>query len=185
MKGWFRIDGVQDGDRTLDQQLIGVPVPEIAQGTVLDLGSAEGLIARHMLEKGATSVDCIEVNEGSCATARSILTGYNARVLHRDLQNFAGFDGELSPRYDAVLLLSILHKLRNPLAVARWAMTKAPRIIVVRLPGITGPNVVNKHTREEMGDVRDAISGYDLETVKGPFGEWTGIFRRTSTRPST
>lgn len=184
-KGWFEIPGVQIGDRALEQQLIGVPVEECARSAVLDLGSAEGLIARHLLENGAASVDCVECNEAACETARQVLAGYPARVFHHDLQKFAALDARLARCYDAVLLLSILHKLCNPMDVARWVVTKEPRIIVVRLPGVTGPSVVHKHTRQALGDIRDAISGYELETVEGPLGEWTGIFRRTSTRPST
>lgn len=182
MKGWFEIPGVQKGDRTLEEQLTGLPVDELAGGDILDVGCAEGLIAKHILEKapGSNIADCVEGNERLRDIARRLLPSDRARVFLADLNDkdaVARLD--LRPNYEAVLLLSILHKLYDPAHILRMAADKTAMrgdIIVIRLP--SGPSVVNKFTKLELCDVRDELQGFDLEERPGPRGEWVGIFRR-------
>jgi 2-polyprenyl-3-methyl-5-hydroxy-6-metoxy-1,4-benzoquinol methylase len=183
MKGWFAIPGVQTGDRTLEEQLTGLPVDELACGDVLDIGSAEGLISKHLLERGAAQVDCIDNNTKLCDVARRVLKDHRfASVYQADLNDktrLAELDRDLAPSYETVLLLSILQKLEDPAHVLRWAAAKVPmtgHVIAIRLP--TGPVVVNKFSKKVMCDVREILAGFDLEERPGPRGEWVGIFRR-------
>jgi hypothetical protein len=181
-KGWFRIEGIQDGDRTLEEQLTGLPVEDLAYGHLLDIGSAEGLISGHLLERGALATDCIELNPALCATARDVLNGRNARVFEGNLNDkdwLRRTDRELKIAYNAVLLLSILQKLDDPHYVLTWAASKVrltSGIVAIRLP--TGPVVVHKFSKAVMCDVRDVLTGFTLEERPGPRGEWVGIFRR-------
>jgi SAM-dependent methyltransferase len=179
-KGWFDIPGVQTGDRTLEEQLTGLePVADNAKWwtpTVLDVGSAEGLIARHLLEQGAAHVDCIELNPKLCETARTVLNGRAARVFEGNLNDKQWLGAlDLAPKYGTVLLLSILQKLDDPHYVLTWAAQKGD-LLAIRLP--TGPVVVHKFSKEVRCDVRDVLTGFTLEERPGPRGEWVGIFRR-------
>ncbi len=140
-KGWFKIPGVQDGDRTLDEQMLGVtPALECAVGRrVLDLGCAEGLIALEFARAGAAVVDGIEYNKELIAVARqrgrkSLL---NVSFEHDDLNLWLSTTRKES--WDIVLALAILHKLHDPAAAARAVAAITRERLVVRLPiGSTG-----------------------------------------------
>jgi SAM-dependent methyltransferase len=180
VKGWFEIPGVQTGDRTLDEQLTGLPVDELAGGDVLDFGCAEGLISRHLLERGASVADCVDNNTNLVEIARRLLRDRPARVFQCDLNDKAALARlDLRPNYEAVLLLSILQKLYDPAHILQIAADKTGMrgdIIAIRLP--TGPIVVNKFTKQIMCDVREELPDYTLDERPGPRGEWVGIFRR-------
>jgi 2-polyprenyl-3-methyl-5-hydroxy-6-metoxy-1,4-benzoquinol methylase len=182
MKGWFDIPGVQTGDRTLEEQLTGLPINELALGNILDVGCAEGLISKRLLDEGAESADCLELNPQLRLMAARLLPKDRARVFPVDLnsaEQMVALDAQLRPEYEAVLLLSILHKLEDPARAVRWAAGKIADegdIIAIRLPN--GPQVVNKFTKQAMCDVRDVLAGWPLEERPGPRGEWVGIFRR-------
>jgi hypothetical protein len=180
-KGWFDIPGVQEGDRTLAEQLEGLPINELASGDVLDVGSAEGLISKHLLEQGAERADCLELNPQLRQAAALLLPRDRARVFPVDLNDgrqMATLDAQLRPEYETILLLSILHKLENPAGLLRWVAGKHADIIAIRLPGTTGPMVTNKFTKQAMCDVRGELPAFVCEERPGPRGEWVGIFRR-------
>jgi hypothetical protein len=180
-KGWFEIPGLQEGDRTLEEQLEGLPINELACGDVLDVGSAEGLISKHLLEQGAERADCLELNPQLRLMAARVLPQDRARVFPVDLNStsqMASLDAQLRPEYDAILLLSILHKLEDPARALRWVAGKHADIIAIRLPGTTGPMVTNKFTKQAMCDVRGELPAFVCEERPGPRGEWVGIFRR-------
>jgi SAM-dependent methyltransferase len=180
-KGWFRIEGVQDGDRTLEEQLRGLEVIDFRGQGVLDLGCAEGLIAHYALLNGAEFVDGAEIIEAHVKEARRQCAqfGARARFLHMDL---ARFDAEqFRSRYDVVLLLAILHKLRRPLDLLRQLASLSVGLYVVRLPA-QGAGVISD---ERSGCVAYDVpawfegAGFDLErTSAGTFDEWVGYFRR-------
>ena len=73
-KGWFVIDGLQAGDRTLAQQMLGMEaaLAEARGKRVLDLGCAEGLIALEFLKAGAAQVTGIECNPATAAVTRRL-----------------------------------------------------------------------------------------------------------------
>jgi SAM-dependent methyltransferase len=177
VKGWFEIPGVQTGDRTLEEQLTGLPVDELAFGDILDVGCAEGLISKHLLERGAKSAVCLDNNTNLVEIARRMLRDHDATVIQCDLNDVPALDVRIRGlRYDVALLLSILQKLEKPADVLHLLLRRLPKIIAIRLP--TGPIVVNKFTKQIMCDVREELTDYTLDERPGPRGEWVGIFRR-------
>lgn len=112
-KGWFIIDGVQAGDRTLEQQMTALwpAVAEASGKTVLDLGCAEGLIGREFAEAGAVSVFGVDAVYGHLDVAREQCAGYPMTFERRDLRKL---DEWPTGRFDIVLALGIIHKLHEP-----------------------------------------------------------------------
>jgi 2-polyprenyl-3-methyl-5-hydroxy-6-metoxy-1,4-benzoquinol methylase len=185
-KGWFKIAGVQDGDRTLEQQLKGLEtISEAFAGAhVLDLGCAEGLIGRHCVDAWkASSVDGIttiqyEIDEALRQCAGRPMRFYKADLRHRG--EYAAL--ELRPRYGVVLMLSILHKLRKPLDCLAWALERCGGIAVIRLPA---PVIVDARSNFQPADVRAFMNERaDLvaepRTCVEPISgrpEWMGVWR--------
>lgn len=141
-RGWFDIPGVQLGDRTLAEQMLGLDrALQAAPGsTVLDIGSAEGLIGREFIRAGARLVQGLDANEGFVARSREVFAGLPGHVLHVNLNNaWAWPSHEGGEQWDIVLLLAVLHKLKRPEALIAEVARRRPGLIVVRLPvGSTG-----------------------------------------------
>jgi 2-polyprenyl-3-methyl-5-hydroxy-6-metoxy-1,4-benzoquinol methylase len=109
-KGWYQIPGVQVGDRTLSEQLIGLePLFELAPGkTILDLGCAEGLISLELMNAGAVLTHGVEAVGSRVDHAREHFQSRDAAFYHADLNEFGGAPPVgLLESYDIVLLLSI------------------------------------------------------------------------------
>ena len=179
MKGWFKIEGAHEGDRTLTEQLIGLEwlFDRISGKSILDLGCAEGLISKHLVANhgarmsvGLTSV-ASQVDSG-----RKQCDGVAVTIRQQDLNKYAAVP-ELDLQFDCVLMLSILHKLHNPGGFLLRALPAAADIVIVRLPA----PVIN--------DARSGFKPYDHRPVMrqwfdlvdeptGPRGEYCGIWRR-------
>ena len=183
-KGWFKLRGVQDGDRTVTEQLTGLgAVCRDAFGkTVLDLGCAEGLIGLHMINRcGAQMVHGLSIVKTEIAVARELAKGARgpAKFFHADLNNFAKIETAnpplLLPKYDVVLLLSILHKLKNPEDILNRMLKYAAATVVIRLPR---PVIVDVRSSNRRFDVRAHMQKTHtlVEEPKGPRDEWMGIF---------
>lgn len=184
-RGWFAVDGLQSGDRTLAEQLTGLdPVLQRAPGqAVLDLGCAEGLIARTLVQKGARSADGLSVIWPEIALGRRLCQGLPVRLWCADLNEIRAWEarhpGRLAPRYGIVLLLSILHKLKDPAALLAWALDHASDLAAIRLPA---PVIADWRSDHRPFDVRAAIA-HDahfsiVAEPEGPRGEWLAIIRR-------
>jgi SAM-dependent methyltransferase len=186
-RGWFEIPGVQHGDRTLDEQLLGLDaaLAEAAGKRVLDLGCAEGLIAARFIEAGAQLVHGVEIRPQFLVAAQSIAgrghpnLGHGLTVDFGDLNE--GLPKWLAPPYDMVLALAILHKLRYP-TVALQRMAKACLgLLVIRLPLGSQGEFGSKHFRNQRCDLRAELPalGFRLERdAEGPRGERVHYWRR-------
>jgi SAM-dependent methyltransferase len=182
VKGWFDMPG-RPGDRTFKQQLMGLDwlFANCAGKTVLDAGCAEGLIALECIKHGATSVHGVELVEDRVRLARKAATNRYASAL-------ATFEvGDMNDwvpphKYDIVLGLAILHKLKDPSrAAARLAMA-AEWAVIFRLPPAGAPTIVDRrsgNTPHAIGSVMSA-RGFRLEeaTNDGPYLEWVGRWER-------
>lgn len=180
--GWFEIPGVQTGKRRIADQMKGLApllehialAPAEHRMRVCDLGCAEGLILKACVDAGAHDVAGFEFVPQAVDEANRQL-GRN-RVMRHDLNQ----DFTWPIDADVVLMLAILHKLRDPLRLIDKVIAHAPELVVVRLPKETPGYVVDRRSggvRHDIGE-RLAHGGYELDRVeKGHFDEWTGYFR--------
>lgn len=180
-KGWFRIDGVQRGDRTLADQLKGLEpllALHLSGKRILDLGCAEGLLAEALVARGAAHVRGVEVVAAAAKHARSLAAKHDGRmsVLHWDLNDPLP---EPLGQWDVVLMLAILHKLRNPFALLEQVACMSPALCVARLPGDSDGIIMDPRSNLVPYDVPAWFErrGYELSRVtRGHFNEWCGHF---------
>ena len=172
--GWFTIPGIQDGERTLEEGIRGIEVlrHEAKGATVLDLGCAEGLIARWFIEAGARSADGLDCDRRALALGHALAERRDGRKLHlwwADFDDPATWPG-LKADYDIVLCLSVLHKLKAPEPLLDFAIGKARRWLAVRAPARTLKNSFAIKTTIEEAGFRMVSEVMDIP--------WVGIFRR-------
>lgn len=195
--GWLKIPGVQDGARTLEEQMLGLnPALEETPGkTILDLGCAEGTIALEFAKAGAKSIDAYDYNEpfievakqqyeqSGLADADSSRPGawpVPVRFKHADITELMAKRGT-PKRYDIVLALAILHKLPDPEAAIRFCAQSARSLIVIRLPVNSVGSIRSKHGEHRRADIRVILPemGFVRERKEvGPRGEWVHYWRR-------
>ena len=187
-KGWFIVDGLQDGDRRVEEQMQGLDglLEHAAGSTVLDLGCAEGLIAIKFAVSGASKVDGLDNNrtfvrqaKAHARTAKDI-GACAVRFEYADLN--AEWPAWADGRYDIVLALAILHKLQDVEPGVRRAAKATHDRLVVRLPYGSLGVLRAKHFRRNVCDLRLVLPDEGLQLVKqipGPRGEWVQHWRRT------
>lgn len=133
VKGWLAIPGIQNGDRTLEEQLMAVrPALAEAKGkTVLDLGCAEALISLEFAKAGAISVLGIEREAGHLEVAHRMIRSYRdvIELRHFNLKDVS--ENEPIP-HDIVLALGIIHKLEFPEIGLRFAARSARELLLLR-----------------------------------------------------
>lgn len=187
-KGWFKVAGVQNGDRTIEQQLMGLEeVADHFHGkTVLDLGCAEGLIGRHCVDAwGAAFVDGVTKVDYEIAAAEKLCGGRPQRFIQGNLASKVGrcaLSTVLATQYDIVLLLSVLHKAQQPMPLLEWAVPFARELIVIRLPAPVidmercrpGIHPVHPWMLERFDLVAEPVTC--IEPVSGK-PEWMGIYQ--------
>jgi len=179
--GWFTTKG-RPGDRLLKQQVVGLGRLFERLGrrdpsmTVLDVGCAEGLITMKCFDEGAIACHGVEIVPGHVDVAND-LRGERACTFE------VGDANEWQPQrqYDVVLLLAILHKLRDPLEACKRFADAARTLVVIRLP--PGGSVIrDERTNFHPFDVGATMeeAGFDLTRggPDGPFGEWMGYYER-------
>lgn len=135
--GWFSIPGVQTGDRTVEEQLLGLePALEACVGKrVLDLGSAEGLISRAFARAGAARVVGIELVFDHLRVARRICHDAPAvSFIQASLQEWIQTHPD-PERFDIVLALGVAHKLHDPGQLIDFAARSATELLAFRGPG--------------------------------------------------
>lgn len=182
-KGWFRIPGKQEGDRTLQEQMLGIG-PALAEAkdcTVADYGCAEGLIAVEFVKAGAKAVYACDFNPRLIRVAKRVV-GTKVQLEQVDLRHRIGRDnshGQVQ-RFDIVLALAIIHKMHSPELAARFFAGAAGRLLVVRLPrGSTG--VVQSKYGASTCDLNALMPslGFRLERMlPGPCDEFVQYWRR-------
>jgi len=172
-------------DRTLEQQMMGLDrlFAQVEGKSVLDVGCAEGLLSIECVKSGASRVTGIEIREAAVKEARAA-----ARKLpveeHYKIYFAVDTAETFEPlvNYDVILLLAVLHKLRNPTAACARIVQHARETVVIRLPPEHAPTIIDARSGNQphhIGITMDK-AGFELEhsSYDGPFGEWVGYYRR-------
>lgn len=182
--GWLKIPGIQDGARTLDEQLLGLEVAllECAGKSVLDLGAAEGLIAIEFAKRGASRVLGVDSNVEFIRVAREELRKANPLPVQFEIADVMELATDYLPpvKYDIVLALAILHKLEDPAAGVRFCAESASDLIVIRLPRGSSGLIEGKFTQVP-ADVPVILVRHGFVIARkeqGPRGEWVHYYRR-------
>lgn len=184
LKGWLAIPGVQRGERTLSEQMMGLDaaLADCPGKTVIDLGCAEGLIGIEFAKAGAALVQGYELQERFIAMGneQAIKAGVadRVRLYKADLAFFSG-EGEGGPLpetegADIVLALAIVHKLRQPALALERIAALAKQRLVIRLPIGSRGAFVCKRAPEQSCDTALVLPplGFRLDAmVDGPRGE--------------
>jgi hypothetical protein len=125
----MRLDGLDD------------LISECKRCTVLELGAAEGLVARTFLENEAALVHGFEINPSRASTANALLADWpSSRVRVSDLSCWSAFTlanaDLLLERYDIVLYLGLHQHLpaEQRMHVFSGALEKARKYIAIRTP---------------------------------------------------
>lgn len=138
--GWFEIAGVQSGERKLKERIRGLTplLAAVRGGSVLDLGCAEGMIGKWLIEAGgAASVLGLDKHEPFLETAREVFAGDpRASFVACDFDAFDEWRAAnpLQERYDVVLALNIIHKLARPADFLKEVARLAGRMLAIALP---------------------------------------------------
>lgn len=182
-KGWYVIPGVQDGDRTLEQQVKGLEDLDVRNHDVLECGCAEGLMSRWLFtSKGAQHVLGLDVVVEHIKEAKRQCAGLNVDVIVHDLNNLIYTDRQFGA-YDTVMVLAVLHKLKFPKHTLAWLLRAAVTQIVVRLPPEHAPKIVDPRSGNVPIDVEAQIlaAGFERTRVtEGHLNEWTGHYVRSA-----
>lgn len=183
-KGWFKIPGVQQGDRTLAEQLLGLSfaLQEACSKTVGDLGCAEGLISLEFARAGAASVYGCDYNPELLETALDELERNPGLPVSYEFRDIAeSISQGWKPQFDIVLALAVLHKLPDPSAGVKLCAEMARDLVVVRLPlGSTGV-IRSKHYRHMRCNLPEEFMQHGFRRERkeiGPRGEWVQYWRR-------
>lgn len=177
-KGWFKIDGVQDGDRTLEQQLEGLrPLVHMVAGkSVLNIGCAEGLVDIGLHDLGAR-VHGIDVVADHIATANKVKGSRPIRFGLADANTYRP-----TRHYDIVLMLAVLHKLKDPVDACLRFAAAADELVVIRLPPLGAvPKVMSNRGPCSIPLISRAMNSVGWrfsEITEGSFGEWTSYWKK-------
>ncbi len=183
LKPWFTMPG-RRGDRTVKEQVKGLGAVDCQDKTVLDLGCAEGAISLHALNCGAAVVHGVERNDEYIEAGYTVCRGRNAIFWQMDLAEFHHKHptSGLLPRYDIVLLLSIIHKLADPLTFLDYCATLTDEL-VIRLPDrfLCDPRSlpiaadIPRHLRKRFDLVQEPKTCINPTNGRR---EWMGVFKR-------
>jgi 2-polyprenyl-3-methyl-5-hydroxy-6-metoxy-1,4-benzoquinol methylase len=163
---WFKIAGEAGGDRTLAEQLHALrpALAECKGKTVLDLGCAEGLIAREFALAGAVKVLAVDKIAEHLEVARRIVP--LPAVEYRQMDLMQADPGK--PLYsDIVLTLGMLQKLENPERGLLFAARSCHGLLLMRIPRTGNDGIVRSKHGGRTCDARAMLhaEGFKVEKV--------------------
>ena len=179
LKSWFDHGQKRKADRTLKQQLrgLGELQDRIAGKSVLDIGCAEGLISIQLIDRGAIAAHGIEMRPDYVEDANR-LRGDRACTFEVANAN----DWIPQRQYDVVLMLAVLHKLKDPAEACLRFAQAARELVVLRLPPKHAPVIIDDRSENKPFDMASVMvkAGFRLGThgTIGPFKEWVGYYER-------
>lgn len=133
---------------------------DLGSSSICDLACAEGFVAGYLIDRGAKSIDCYELNEEQIERLHLVSawkgrTGLNA--FRTDLE--PPFWALQMPHYDLTLCLGIVYHLENPMLFLRNAFEITNKWCIVEsdTPGkadVSTINLVDQQVTKDLGDVR-------------------------------
>src|SRR5262245_50091188 len=187
-KGWLIIPGVQDGDRTLEEQMRGVTeaLAEAKGKRVLDLGCAEGLLGREFSRAGAEFVYGIDNVRDHLSVAMDQCKGLAMHFHCAGVQQYA--EKEMASgrveQFDIVMALGICHKLHDPEIGVRFAARSCKDLLLFRMHARSEAKdgwLRSKHRKHMVCNINEILpeEGFALEKIlPGPREETTLWWRR-------
>jgi 2-polyprenyl-3-methyl-5-hydroxy-6-metoxy-1,4-benzoquinol methylase len=176
------------GDRTVEQQFTGLDQlwPRVEGKSVLDVGCAEGYIAVECEKRGAIDVVGVDVRQEAVDAALQRARNRKAAFMWADVNRWTP-----PGRFDVVLLLAVLHKLKQPADVLRRIIEhgcKDTATIVLRLRRKDWPVLVDMRSKYKEQDIRFVMYDHGFTLVHeddGPVAdgqpaEWCGFFERVT-----
>lgn len=175
-QGWFHTKN-RLGDRSIAQQMEGLDwlLQNVAGKSVLDVGCAEGLISIALAQSGAGACHGIEIVQGHVDVGNKLRKGLPCLFEQGDANDY-----KPKRTYDIVILLAVLHKLRNPTESLFRLVEAARETVVIRLPPY-GSTIVDERSGFEPHDIDMAMVKAAFTRVhdaRGPINEWVGVYRR-------
>ncbi len=179
LKSWFDVGHTRKADRTLKQQLKGLEELQnkITGKSVLDIGCAEGLISMHLVDRGATSSHGIDMRADFIDDATRL-----CEERHCTFETANANDWLPPQQYDVVLMLAVLHKLKDPREACLRYAGVARETVVLRLPPKEAPFIVDERSGSKPFNIAKAMedAGFKVGTHGriGPHHEWMGYYTR-------
>ena len=182
VRPWFTIPelGIV-GDRTIEQQAHAVrPALEEAKGkTVLDVGCAEALLTREFARAGAERCVGLELLREHLEIAEKVCKGFPIELRQQNMNDVQ--PAKVAERFDIVLALGILHKLRWPGEGARWVARSCAGLLLFRAKGGVHDGLVRSKHFVHKANVHDIFREEGLEmdrVVQGLNDEQVEYWRR-------
>jgi len=184
-KGWFKLPGIRDGDRSIEEQLLGLDLAlaQAAGKTVLDLGCAEGAISREFAKAGATLVVGIELLETHLKFARKVCKGLPVEFIRANIMDHIEKVGEINQRFDIVLALSIIHKMDDPAIPLRFAARSCRDLLLYRASKHAVDGVTRSKHTHVLCDAHAVLreEGFEqLQSMKAVRGEVLEYWKRSA-----
>jgi 2-polyprenyl-3-methyl-5-hydroxy-6-metoxy-1,4-benzoquinol methylase len=179
-QGWFSTQG-RPGDRTLADQMKGLGwlFENCAGKVILDVGCAEGLLSIELAKRGAI-VDGVDVVPGHIEVANRLAAHWRPKI---DFRVADANTWHPLREYDIVLLLAVLHKLRDPSLAAATMAGHARKHVVLRLPPLDAPIIVDSRSGNQPHNIHTVMKSAGFSCIEanydGHFGEWIGVYERT------
>lgn len=158
-----------------DQQRIGLELlwPSVKGKTVLDVGCAEGAISKACLHNGAKSVHGVDNRKDAIQEAAESVAG-EFWVADVDVWEPVG-------SYDIVLMLGVLHKLKDPESALARCLNACDGMAVIRLPQGQWPVLRDSRSGNEpqhLGALAESFGFKLAHTAEGPASQWVGYLSR-------
>ncbi len=85
-------------------------------------------------------------------------------------------------QYDIVVMLALLHKLKNPTEAAARFADAAREMVVLRLPPKHAPTIIDPRSNMNPHHIGDVMTKRGFKLIEshygGHFGEWVGVYVR-------
>ena len=101
--------------------------------SVLDIGCKHGYFCHDAIQRGASVVKGIEINDANVEIAKRIVELWN-----RDIEIFEGdfLEKGYNEKFDVILLLNVLHHIISPVAIMKKISKQTNELAVVEFPTI-------------------------------------------------